>query len=214
MATIDVSHDHGYLHRVKPGAEGQPIFFVFHGTGGDENQFFEFAANLMPSATIVSPRGDVSEYGAARFFRRTGEGVYDMADLARATDAMAGFGAAHVEAAKPSAVIGLGYSNGANILASVLFENPKLFDAAVLMHPLIPFEPARGDLAGRRVLVTAGRRDPICPPQLTTRLESYLRERGADVTLEWHEGGHEVRETEIEATRRFLATFAAQGEAA
>jgi phospholipase/carboxylesterase len=62
------------------------IFIVFHGTGGDENQFFGLAEQLLPAATIVSPRGDVSEYGAARFFRRTGEGVYDMEDLARATD--------------------------------------------------------------------------------------------------------------------------------
>jgi len=203
-----------YIHKVLPGTPGGPLVFTFHGTGGDENQFLGLARALLPSATIVSPRGDVSEHGAARFFRRTGEGVYDMADLARATDAMAGFITAHVEAAKPSAVLGLGYSNGANILASVLFEKPRLFDASVLMHPLIPFEPAKGDLAGRRVLITAGRRDPICPPQLTTRLESYLRERGGDVAIEWHEGGHEVRETEIEATQRFLATFAAQGEAA
>ena len=94
MATIDVSREHGYLHRVKPGAEGKPVFFVFHGTGGDENQFFEFGADLKPEATIVSPRGDVSEFGAARFFKRTGEGVYDMADLARATDKMAAFVAA------------------------------------------------------------------------------------------------------------------------
>ena len=57
---------------------------------------------------------------------------------------------AHVEAAKPSAVLGLGYSNGANILASVLFATPDLFDAAVLMHPLIPFEPeVKGGLAGK-----------------------------------------------------------------
>ncbi|RWI81584.1 MAG: alpha/beta hydrolase, partial [Mesorhizobium sp.] len=69
----------------------------------------------------TSPRGDVSEHGAARFFRRTGEGVYDMDDLARATAKMAGFVKGHVEVAKPSAVFGLGYSNGANILASLVF---------------------------------------------------------------------------------------------
>ncbi len=91
-----------------------------------------------------------------------------MDDLARATDKMAGFVKAHVEAAKPSAVLGLGYSNGANILASVLFAAPALFDAAVLMHPLIPFEPqVKGSLAGRRILMTAGKRDPICPPNVT-----------------------------------------------
>ncbi|MFP3339531.1 hypothetical protein R0J91_16255, partial [Micrococcus sp. SIMBA_131] len=90
---------------------------------------------------IVSPRGDVSEQGAARFFRRTGEGVYDMDDLARATDRMRECIAAHVQREKPSALLGLGYSNGANILASVIFAAPQLFDAAVLMHPLIPFAP-------------------------------------------------------------------------
>lgn len=203
-----------YIHKVLPGTPGGPLLFTFHGTGGDENQFVDLARALLPSATIVSPRGDVSEHGAARFFRRTGEGVYDMADLARATETMAGFVSAHVEAAKPSVVLGLGYSNGANILASVLFDKPGLFDASVLMHPLIPFEPARGNLGGRKVLVTAGRRDPICPPQFTMRLEAYLQERGADVTVEWHDGGHEVRDSEIDATRRFFAAVAAHGEAA
>ncbi|TPK19471.1 alpha/beta hydrolase [Mesorhizobium sp. B2-5-9] len=198
-----------YAHRVLPGSPGGPLLFVFHGTGGDESQLVSLGRNLAPQATIVSPRGDVSEQGAARFFRRTGEGVYDMDDLARATAKMAGFVQAHVEAAKPSAVLGLGYSNGANVLASLVFETPDLFDATVLMHPLIPFEPqVKGSLAGRHILVTAGRRDPICPPNLTARLEAYLRADGADVTVEWHEGGHEVRPNEIEAARRLFATIA------
>jgi phospholipase/carboxylesterase len=73
------------------------------------------------------------------------------------------------------------------------------------MHPLIPFEPkVDGDLAGRRVLITAGRRDPICPPNLTSRLEAHLRAQGADARVEWHEGGHEIRENEIAAARLFL----------
>ncbi|PBB96993.1 alpha/beta hydrolase [Mesorhizobium sp. WSM3862] len=195
-----------YIHKVLPGSPGGPLLFVFHGTGADENQLLSFGRELAPSATLVSPRGDVSEQGAARFFRRTGEGVYDMDDLARATAKMAGFVKAHVEAAKPSAAFGLGYSNGANILASVVFAEPGLFDAAALMHPLIPFEPqVQGSLAGRRILITAGRRDPICPPNLTTRLEAYLRADGADVTVEWHDGGHEVRPNEIEAARRLFA---------
>ena len=194
-----------YIHKLLPGTPGGPLLFTFHGTGGDESQFLGLARELVPEATIVSPRGDVSEYGAARFFRRTGEGVYDMEDLARATGKMAAFVRAHVEAAKPSAVLGLGYSNGANILASVVFADPALFDATVLMHPLIPFEPqVKGDLAGRRVLITAGRRDPICPPNLTARLEAHLRALGADAKVEWHEGGHEIRENEIAAARLFL----------
>jgi phospholipase/carboxylesterase len=195
-----------YIHKLLPGSPGSPLLFVFHGTGGDENQLLSLGRELVPQATIVSPRGDVSEQGAARFFRRTGEGVYDMDDLQRATEKMAGFVKAHIEAAKPSSVLGLGYSNGANILASVVFAAPAMFDATVLMHPLIPFEPEiNGSLAGRHILVTAGRRDPICPPNLTTRLEAYLRADGADVTVAWHDGGHEVRPNEIEAARHVFA---------
>lgn len=196
-----------YIHKALPGSPGGPLLFVFHGTGADENQLAALGRDLSADATIISPRGDVSEFGAARFFRRTGEGVYDMADLARATGKMARFVRAHVEARKPSRVLGLGYSNGANILASVLFADPLLFDAAVLMHPLIPFTPViEGNLEGRHILITAGGRDPICPPALTERLAGDLRAAKADVTVEWHEGGHEVRPNEIEAARLFLAT--------
>lgn len=203
----------GYIHKVLPGTPGGPLLFVFHGTGGDENQLPALGRDLMPTATVVSPRGDVSEFGAARFFRRTGEGVYDMADLARATARMAAFVDAHMQAAKPSAVFGLGYSNGANILASTVFARPALFDAVVLMHPLIPFQPEiDGSLAGKRILVTAGRHDPICPPNLTARLDSYLRAANADVTVKWHEGGHELRPNEIAAARALLSAATGQGD--
>jgi len=197
-----------YIHQILPGRTGSPLLFVFHGTGGDESQLLGLGRDLMPDATIVSPRGDVSEHGAARFFRRTGEGVYDMDDLAERTLKIAGFIRAHVAAAKPSAVLGLGYSNGANILASAIFAEPALFDAAILMHPLIPFAPdIKGSVAGKRVLITAGRRDPICPPNLTSRLEDYLLAAGADATVVWHEGGHEVRPGEIDAARDFVAPW-------
>lgn len=197
-----------YIHTTLPGTPGGPLMFLFHGTGGNENQLLGLAIDLMPGTAAVSPRGDVSEQGAARFFRRTGEGVYDMEDLAARTRTMAGFVRAHIDAAKPSSVIGIGFSNGANILASLIFAEHHLFDAAVLMHPLIPFEPqVEGDLSGKRILITAGRHDPICPPNLTSRLESHLRALKADVTLEWHEGGHEMRQNELVAARNFLAPY-------
>ncbi len=200
--------DKDYVHRLKAGAPGKPVLFVFHGTGGDENQFFEFAGRLLPAATIVSPRGDVSEHGAARFFRRTGEGVYDMADLARATDKMAGDVKAMATEHGASQVLGLGFSNGANILANVLIEHGGLFDAAVLMHPLIPFKPRdNAALAGTRVLITAGERDPISPVPLTRALADYFTGQKAEVRVEWHAGGHDIRPNEIEALRDFLSPY-------
>lgn len=198
--------EYGYVHRLKAGAPGQPILFTLHGTGGDENQFFEFATRLLPEATIVSPRGDVSEYGAARFFRRTGEGVYDMADLARATDKMAAYVAALKEEYKASEVYGLGFSNGANILANVIIEKGKLFDRAALLHPLIPFQPKdNAAIAGTKIVITAGERDPICPPALTQALARYFEQQKADVTTEWHNGGHDIRQNEVEAMHRLFA---------
>ena len=194
-----------YHHRAKTAAPGAPLVFTFHGTGGDEHQFFDLIAQILPSAGIISPRGDVSEHGANRFFRRTGEGVYDKADLAQRTAKMASFLNAH-KAANPGAPIyGLGYSNGANILASVLFTNPGIFDRAILIHPLIPWTPAAEPaLKTTEILITAGQRDPICPQPLTQSLADYFTAQGSQASLVLHDGGHEIRQLELDAITRFL----------
>jgi phospholipase/carboxylesterase len=186
-----------------PGAaEGAPAFFLFHGTGGDEHQFTDLAAELKPGARRIGVRGDVSEGGALRYFRRIGEGRYDMADLKRATQKLT----AWVPTVAPAGErIALGYSNGANIIAATLFEAPETFDVAVMMHPLIPFAPARQPgLKGKRIIITAGRRDPIAPVHSAELLLAYLKEQGADVSVFWHEGGHEIRREELLAIRDFL----------
>lgn len=196
----------GYHFRAADGATSEaPLIFLFHGTGGDENQFFELAGQLLPGAARVAPRGDVSEQGALRYFRRTGEGVYDMADLAVRTRAMTAFVREQVTQRKPGRVLGLGYSNGANILASVQFAAPELFDATILMHPLIPFAPPAAAFAGKQVLLTAGRRDPIAPAAATQALADYFTTNGAETKLAWHEGGHEIRQEELLAIQAFLA---------
>ncbi len=183
---------------------GETLAFGFHGTGGDERQFVPLLRRLLPGAGIVAPRGDVSEMGALRFFRRQGEGRYDMDDLRARTRAMAGFVAERAREAGAGRIVGLGYSNGANILASVVFEAPELFDEVVLLHPLIPWTPAPAAVRAR-VLITAGRRDPICPPEATRRLADWFRAQGADVETLWHPGGHEIAPEEITAAARFLA---------
>lgn len=195
-----------YHHAQHTAAPGAPLLFVFHGTGGDERQFFTLGRQMLPSAHLVSPRGDVAEMGAARFFRRKAEGQYDREDLARATAKMSAFVAGKIAELKPSRVLGLGYSNGANILSTVLFDQPAVFDAAVLMHPLIPFDPVAGaGTTQTRILITAGRHDPICPPTLTERLAEFFAAQGAEVETAWHPGGHEIRDLELDAASAFLA---------
>lgn len=197
-----------YVFREQAGAgDNPPLLLVFHGTGGDENQFYELGSQLLPGARVIAVRGDVSEGGALRYFRRTGEGVYDMDDLALRTDKLKRFIAAQIGTVRPSGVFGFGYSNGANILASVQFAAPELFDRTVLLHPLIPFDPApQPGLVGKRVLITAGERDPICPPQRTQVLADYFETQGATTSVLWHAGGHEVRQEELLAARDWLAS--------
>ena len=194
-----------YHHIAEKPATGQPLVFTFHGTGGDENQFTGLIRQILPEAGLVSPRGNISEYGANRFFRRKAEGVYDMDDLAAQTIRMTDFIAAHKAANPDAPVYALGYSNGANILASVLFKAPELFDRVVLMHPLIPWQPEENPgLAGVKILITAGRNDPICPLPETETLSSWLSAQGAKLEVNLHDGGHEVRQQEIDATAAFL----------
>ena len=194
-----------YHYREAQGADAQaPLFLVFHGTGGDENQFFDLAGQLLPGARVVAPRGDVNEGGALRYFRRTGAGVYDMDDLRRRVTQMIAFVEALRAETSPRQVVGLGYSNGANILAAVQFATPGLFDASVLMHPLIPFAPPAADFGGKRVLITAGKRDPMAPEAMTQQLSDYFTTHGAATSLFWHAGGHELRQEELRAAQEFL----------
>lgn len=195
-----------YHHFAKPAADAAaPLVFSFHGTGGDEHQFTGLITQILPAAGIIAPRGDVSEQGANRFFRRQAEGLYDKADLAARTTRMSAFLAAHKAANSGRAVYALGYSNGANILASVLFKAPDLFDRVVLMHPLIPWTPApQPRLKDKDILITAGRRDPICPLPQTQSLSNWLRDQGARLDLALQDGGHAVSPAELAEMTNFL----------
>ncbi|MBE0413902.1 alpha/beta hydrolase [Yoonia sp.] len=194
-----------YFARQTQGASGAPLFFTCHGTGATEDQFHTLAEQLLPGAHVTSPRGNVTENGALRYFRRTAEGVYDMDDLAQRRAMMADFIAKERAIKRPSQTIAMGYSNGANILAAVALVRPDLLDTLILMHPLIPWDPApQPELSGRRVLITAGKRDPICPADRTQALADYLTAQGADVQIHWHPGGHEVANSEVDAIALFL----------
>jgi len=195
----------GYYSYRHEGSETAPVVLAFHGTGGDEHQFVDLTRRILPDASLVAPRGDVSEAGANRFFRRTGEGVYDMQDLAFRTGKMLAF-VDEVRARHPGKPIyALGYSNGANILAAMLFQRPQLFERAALLHPLIPWTPQpQPGLKGRSIFVSAGRNDPICPLRQSLALIDWFSSQGCDVKTVIEPGGHEVRPAEVAGLERFL----------
>ena len=203
-----------YHALVRPAVGDAPLVFAFHGTGGDELQFAGLIHRILPGAGIVAPRGDVLEHGARRFFRRTGEGVYDMDDLARRTEAMIAFTRSIRSKEPERAAFAMGYSNGANILASMSFADAALFDRMALLHPLVPWRPAaNAGLRERSVLITAGRRDPIAPLALTQALAEYYRSQGSIVTVETHDGGHEIQNGEVAALARFFVAKPPRGDA-
>jgi phospholipase/carboxylesterase len=196
----------GFVHRFFPGESGVTLLLL-HGTGGDENDLVPLGHELAPEEAILSPRGKVSEYGAARFFRRLAEGVFDHEDLVFRTHELAGF----VETAADeygfdlSKVVAVGYSNGANVAASLMLLHPGLLRAAVLFRAMVPFEPEETpDLSGMPVFLAAGRMDRMIPPENTERLAEILREAGADLDLRWRNTGHPLTYEEVAEAKEWL----------
>lgn len=204
----------GFVHRFIPAEEDdRTTLLLLHGTGGDENDLIPIGRMLDERAALLSPRGKVLENGAPRFFRRLAEGVFDQEDLVRRTHELAAF----VEAAASGydldegRVFAVGFSNGANVAASLLLLHPGLLAGAVLLRAMVPFEPEiTPDLSGTPVYLAAGRSDQMVPPEDTERLAGLLREAGAEVTLDWQPGGHGIGPEEIEAARSWLADAAAR----
>ena len=202
--------DLGFVHRYLPGDQSGPkaTLLVLHGTGGDENDLVPLGRELAPGAATLSPRGKVSEYGAPRFFRRLAEGVFDQEDLVFRTHELADFieAAAREYGFDPSKLVAAGYSNGANIAASLMLLRPGLLQAAVLFRAMVPFEPEEmPDLSGMPVFMASGRRDQMISPETSGRLAEILRQAGADVDLRWRDTGHGLTYDEIAEAREWLA---------
>jgi predicted esterase len=197
-----------YQHVFEPArdAHAAPLLLL-HGTGGDERDLLPLARQLAPGAALLSLRGDVLERGAPRFFRRFAEGVFDLADVERRTHALADFIAAAAARYGFAAtrLTALGFSNGANIAASLLLLRPESLAAAVLLRPMVVLEPAAvPSLAGKRVLISAGEFDPIVPPEHPARLAAQFRRAGADVSLVTHAASHGLVPGDLAASAQFL----------
>lgn len=207
--TLTSAEPADFIHRYLPPGEGVegPSLLVLHGTGGDENDLIPLGQALLPGAAILSPRGKVSERGAPRFFRRLAEGVLDQEDLRFRTDELADFIASAAEryGFDAASVVAAGFSNGANIAASLLLRRPGTLRGAVLLSPMLPFEPERlPDLTGTVVFIGAGRTDPLVPTEQVERLAELLRTAGAAVELRWDPAGHTITQAEFAAARDWV----------
>lgn len=202
--------DLNFIHRFEPAAEGGRALtlLLLHGTGGNESDLLDVGRMIAPNAALLSPRGKVLENGMPRFFRRLSEGVFDEEDLKARTEELAEFidaAAVHYGLDRES-ILAVGYSNGANIAASLLLSDPEMLAGAILFKPMTPFQPdALPNLSRKPIFMAAGRRDPIVPPENTERLAAMLRDAGATVTLEWLAENHGLAQEEIQAAADWLA---------
>lgn len=198
-----------FVHHFEPAQRPEaPTLLLLHGTGGDERNLLELGRALDPDAALLSPRGKVSEGGMPRWFRRHAEGVFDIDDLIARTHELADFTRAATDhyGLDSTGLIAVGFSNGANIAVGLLLGHPGLLRAAVLLSPMLPYDPGPPpDLSGTAVFLGAGRADPVAPADQVQRLAELLRAAGADVHLHWEPGGHAIARAEVDAAREWLS---------
>ena len=201
----------GYDYRFEQGTDRSgPVLLLLHGTGGNEHDLIPVGRLVAPAADIVSPRGNVSENGALRFFRRLAEGVFDMEDLALRTGQLLQFlsSAAKRHGFTTDRVIALGFSNGANIAASMMLTEPSQLRHGILLRAMVPFEPKSvPDMKGSSVLIAAGRTDTMIPGPQTERLAELMRSAGARVELKWQESGHTMVQSDVTDARNYIKTW-------
>ncbi|WP_129731391.1 MULTISPECIES: alpha/beta hydrolase [Bacillaceae] len=180
----------------------KPTLLLLHGTGGNELDLLPLAGRIDDEASVLSIRGNILENGMPRFFRRLAEGVFDEEDLVFRTKELNEFldEAAKTYGFDRENVVAIGYSNGANIAASLLFHYGNALKGAILHHPMVP---RRGidlpDLSGKAVFIAAGTNDPICSPMESGELQSLLEKAHANVEIHWEDRGHQLTPQEVEA---------------
>jgi predicted esterase len=209
--TMKPSEDLGFVHVFVPAEDSSPVpvtLLLLHGTGGDERDLLPLGRELWPDAALLGVRGKVLENGMPRFFRRFAEGVFDVADLKTRTNELAQFidtAAEHYRFSKRH-LVAVGYSNGANIAASLMFLHPHYLAAGVLFRAMIPFRPEIvRNFSELAVFIAAGMQDPIVPREQTEQLAEILATGGADVSMFWYRGGHELSDNDIAAAKTWLA---------
>jgi phospholipase/carboxylesterase/glyoxalase family protein len=205
-----MTEDIGFVHRFVPAEDetSAETLVVLHGTGGDENDLIGIGQAIAPGAAILSPRGNVLENGAPRFFKRLAEGVFDPKEVRSRAEELARFIRAAVSkyGLNPERVFALGYSNGANIASTVMFLEPALLRGAILFRPMVVFEPDnRPDLGDTGVFISAGRMDPIVPVKSVERLVELFEASRADVALKWQLAGHNLVPSEVREAADWLA---------
>jgi len=191
-----------YTHRFVPAtAPGLPTILALHGTGGNEHDLIGLTQTIAPGCAIISPRGNVSERGMPRFFRRFAEGVFDLEDVQRRAGELAAFVAAAATEYQFDAknVYAIGYSNGANIAIATMLLQPHSMRGGIFLRAQVTYKPeVLPNLAGKALFIGAGRSDQLIPANQSDELHQLLQQAGASATISWQNANHGLVQGDVE----------------
>ena len=204
LSTTDLNYIHTFVPA--PSDSSRPVtLLLLHGTGGDENSLLSLGNDLWPGAALLGLRGKVLENGMPPSFRRFTEvGIDDvrsrteqLAEFIRAASERYGFSTRRL--------IVVGYSNGANLAASLILLHPHYLAGAVLFRVMVPLVPEIiRDFSHLSVFIGAASLDPLIPVGQADDLAAIFKSGGADVAISWHQGGRELGEDDVQAARNWL----------
>ena len=198
---------HRFISANSKAKKSSLTLLLLHGTGGTEDDLIPLGNELTPDASILSVRGKVLENGMPRFFRRLEEGVFDLEDLKMRTDELADFilKSSSIYDFDLKTLVAVGYSNGANIGASVLLRRPEVLAGAILFRAMVPFIPdVLPDLSKKFIILLEGMRDPIVSRQEAESLLKIFNKAHSNVTIKWQGSGHNLTQEDIESAKKWL----------
>ena len=198
---------HRFISANSKAKKSSLTLLLLHGTGGTEDDLIPLGNELTPDASILSVRGKVLENGMPRFFRRLEEGVFDLEDLKMRTDELADFilKSSSIYDFDLKRLVAVGYSNGANIGASVLLRRPEVLAGAILFRAMVPFVPdVLPDLSKKFIILLEGMRDPIVSKQEAESLSKIFNKAHSNVTIKWQGSGHNLTQEDIDSAKKWL----------
>ena len=196
-----------FVHRfyTPPNPDGS-VLVLLHGSGGNETTLMPLLHQVSPRATLLGVRGRATEEGIPRWYKRITPFSFDQQDIRSEAEAFAAFidGAVKSYGLDPKKLVYVGYSNGANLLNSLLYLHPNLVHKAVLLRsmPVLSNFP-HADLKGTDLLVISGKTDAY--GKYASDLEARLKNSGATVDSTVIPSGHDLGDADVPVIRKWLS---------
>lgn len=189
------------------GKDKQPLLILLHGTGGDEESLLPIVPYLNPDANILALRGEVSENGALRFFKRLAEDQFDQDDLEmrgkQLSRELSQFMTDNDFSSEEAVLVG--FSNGSNMAINLLLQDKSPFKQAILFAPMYPVDTSslQEEKKETKVFISMGEKDPIVPLSQSQKVIHEFESRKAQVTSFWVRS-HEVTLESLQAAHDWL----------